>query len=153
MILIVDDESLIRFAIRRILKGQGYDVIEAGDGLEALELVSRWRSDLVITDLRMPNLDGADLALQIHASWPGTAVILTSEYFSQKAQKVISAGLAGFIYKPIEQDVLIAKMQSAVSRFGVQKIHPATSQDTAVMAGLAASRHGTRSRNFKPRNT
>jgi CheY-like chemotaxis protein len=63
MILVVDDELLIRFAIGRILKRQGYDVIEAVDGLEALAVVSQRRVDLVITDLEMPKLDGADLAL------------------------------------------------------------------------------------------
>jgi CheY-like chemotaxis protein len=63
MILVVDDELLIRFAIGRILKRQGYDVIEAVDGLEALAVVLQRRVDLVITDLEMPKLDGADLAL------------------------------------------------------------------------------------------
>ena len=121
MILVVDDEPLIRFAIGRILKRQGYDVIEAADGLEALAVASQRRVDLVITDLEMPNLDGADLALQIHGNWPETAVILSSGYFPEKAQKVLSAGLANFIYKPIEPDVLIAKVQSLTSRVSAQK--------------------------------
>jgi YesN/AraC family two-component response regulator len=122
MILVVDDELLIRFAIGRILKRQGYDVIEAVDGLEALAVVSQRRVDLVITDLEMPKLDGADLALQIHANWPETAVILSSGYFPERAQKVLSAGLANFIYKPIERDVLIAKVQRVTARVSAQKI-------------------------------
>src|SRR5262245_13026487 len=123
MILVVDDEPLNRFLIATILRRQGYQVLEAADALTALELVSKWRFDLVVTDLKMPNSDGADLALQIHANWPQTGVILTSGYFSHKAQKVISAGLADFIYKPIERDLLISKIQNAVSRLGMHKFH------------------------------
>ena len=126
MILVVDDEPLTRFLIGSILKRHGYHVIEAANGLEAQELVSKWRFDLVITDLNMPKMDGVELALQINAKWPETAVILTSGYFSQKAQKLISAGLAGFIYKPIERDVLIAKVQRAASRLPAHKIQGAS---------------------------
>jgi ATP-dependent Lon protease len=152
MILVIDDELLNRFAIASILKRQGYEVIDAGDGLEGLELISKWQFDLVITNLRMPKLDGADLAVQIHANWPETALILASGYFSEKAQKVLAAGLADFIYKPIERDQLIAKVQSAVLRSTVQKIDsasPGIRQANNVVSALSASRHQTRSRNFK----
>jgi YesN/AraC family two-component response regulator len=156
MILVVDDEPLIRFGIGRILKRHGYEVIEAADGPEALELLLKWRFDLVITDVRMPNVDGADLALQIHANWPETGVILSSGYFSDKAQKIISAGLAGFIYKPIEADLLIAKVQRAALSLSVQKIHPASpprSQDNTVATPFPASQNRTCSRNFKTLKT
>ena len=111
MIIVVDDEPRNRFVLAGILKCQGYEVIQASDGMEALKLLSKLQTEVVITDLRMPELDGADLAIQIHVNWPDTAVILTSGYFTDKAQKVISAGLAAFIYKPIEQSLLLAKIQ------------------------------------------
>ncbi len=111
MILVVDDEPRNRFVLADGLKRQGYEVAQASDGMEALNVFSRLPPDVVITDLRMPELDGADLAIQIYANWPGTAVILTSGYFTDKAQKVISAGLADFIYKPVDQGMLLAKIQ------------------------------------------
>jgi CheY-like chemotaxis protein len=111
MIIVVDDEPRNRFVLAGILKCRGYEVIQASDGFEALKLLSKLQTEVVITDLRMPELDGADLAIQIHVNWPDTAVILTSGYFTDKAQKVISAGLAAFIYKPIEQCLLLAKIQ------------------------------------------
>ena len=121
IILVVDDEPRNRFVLAATLKGHGYEVAQAASGWEALKICARLRPDVVITDLRMPELDGADLASQIHATWPETAVILTSGYFTDKAQKVISAGLADFIYKPIEQDLLLAKIQRLLLRLGVHK--------------------------------
>jgi len=111
MILVVDDEPRNRFVVADMLKRQGDEVIQASDAFEALQVFSRLRPDVVITDLKMPELDGADLALQIHANWPGTGVILTSGYFTGKAQKVISAPWADFIYKPVDKEFLRAKIQ------------------------------------------
>ena len=111
MILVVDDDPRNRFVIADMLKRQGYEVAQASNALEALKAFSRLRPDVVITDLRMPEIDGADLALQIHANWPGIAVILASGYFTDKAQKIISAAWADFIYKPIEKESLLAKIQ------------------------------------------
>jgi CheY-like chemotaxis protein len=110
MILVVDDEPRNRFVLAGMLRRQGYEVVQAADAFEALKAFLRLRPDVVITDLRMPDMDGADLALQIHANWPGTGVILTSGYFTGKAQKVISAAWADFIYKPIDKELLQAKI-------------------------------------------
>ena len=121
MILVVDDEPRNRFLLADILKRQGYKVAQASDALEATKVFSRLRPDVVITDLRMPEIDGADLALQIHANWPGTGVILTSGYFTGKAQKVISAEWADFIYKPIDQELLLAKIPRLQLRLVAQK--------------------------------
>ena len=87
----------------------------------------------------MPEIDGADLALQIHANWPGTGVILASGYFTGKAQKVISAGWADFIYKPIEQELLLAKIQRLQLRLAAQKTQSARNvcQGGIMMGALA----------------
>jgi c-di-GMP phosphodiesterase len=111
MILVVDDEPRTRFVIAGMLKRHGYEVAQASDALEALKVISTVQPDVVITDLRMPEIDGADLALQVHANWPGTGVIVMSGYFTGKAQKVISAAWADFIYKPIDKELLLAKIQ------------------------------------------
>ena len=115
MILVVDDEPLARLAIGRILGRQGYEVMEAADGWEALDFLSNWRFDLVLTDVRMPNLDGADLAAQIHINWPETPVILMSGYITEKVRKLISEGSTQFLQKPIDRNVLIANIQRLAS--------------------------------------
>jgi CheY-like chemotaxis protein len=124
MILVVDDDPRNRFVIAGILTRQGYEVAQASDAMEALKVLSRLRPDVVIADLRMPELDGADLALQIHANWPETAVILASGYFTGKAQKVISAAWADFIYKPVDKELLLAKIQRLRLRLADGKISP-----------------------------
>jgi CheY-like chemotaxis protein len=125
MILVVDDDLRNRFVIADMLKRQGYEVAQASNALEALKAFSRLRPDVVITDLRMPEIDGADLALQIHANWPGIAVILASGYFTGKAQKIISAAWADFIYKPIEKELLLAKIQRLQLRLAALKTQSA----------------------------
>jgi CheY-like chemotaxis protein len=121
MILVVDDDLRNRFVIADMLKRQGYEVAQASNALEALKAFSRLRPDVVITDLRMPEIDGADLALQIHANWPGIGVILASGYFTGKVQKIISAAWADFIYKPIEKELLLAKIQRLQLRLAALK--------------------------------
>ena len=115
VILVVDDEPLVRFAIARSLKQEGYDAIEAADGQEALDLLANRRFDLVLTDLKMPKVDGADLVAQIRANWPEIPVILMSSYLSEKGRKLVSAGSAEFLQKPIDRSLLIANAQRFAS--------------------------------------
>jgi DNA-binding NtrC family response regulator len=132
MILVVDDEPRTRFLLAAILKQQGYEVAQASDGLQALRVFSRSPPDVVIADLRMPELDGTDLAIQIHANWPKTGVILTSGYFTDKAQRIMSAGLADFIYKPIDQALLLVKIKRLPFRLPALKAQSASHVRTAV---------------------
>jgi CheY-like chemotaxis protein len=108
MILLVEDHAISRYAIARILRNESHDVIEAADGNEALALLAKLRFALVITDLVMPNLDGLGLVAQIFGKWPDTPILLMSTYLSVEAGKLVSAGLAEFIYKPIDMPAFIA---------------------------------------------
>jgi len=73
-ILIVDDESSMRFLLRMILENAGYEILEAHDGAAALERINEWRPDLVVTDLMMPVMNGRDLVGHLRAD-PETASI------------------------------------------------------------------------------
>ncbi|KUL28549.1 response regulator [Actinoplanes awajinensis] len=73
-VLVVDDESDIRFMHRRILAKAGHEVTEAGDGAMALAAVRDWAPDLVITDMMMPIMDGAELIRRLRED-PATAAI------------------------------------------------------------------------------
>jgi CheY-like chemotaxis protein len=118
MILFVEDESLSRRAFAQILRGKGYEVAEAQNGVEALEILmtgaevlTKKTFDLVITDLVLPGVNGVNLIHQIRARWPEMPIIVTSGYLSDGPGKVILEGFAEFIQKPIDPAALIAAVR------------------------------------------
>ena len=115
MILLVEDESLSRRAFAQILRGKGYQVAEAQNGVEALEILTTGAEvktfDLVITDLVLPGVHGVNLIHQIRARWPNMPIIVTSGYLSDGPGKVILEGFAEFIQKPIDPAALIAAVR------------------------------------------
>jgi DNA-binding response OmpR family regulator len=111
MILLVEDDSASRYALARILRNKGYDVIEATDGNEAFALFEKSHFDLVITDLKMPNQTGLVLIARIRVKWPNMPILLMSGLLSAAAGKLVTEGLAEFIHKPIEPEDLIATVQ------------------------------------------
>ena len=118
MILFVEDESLSRRAFAQILRSEGYQVAEAQNGVEALEVLNTGTEvltkkafDLVITDLVLPGLHGVNLIHQIRARWPNMPIIVTSGYLSDGPGKVILEGFAEFIQKPIDPAALIAAVR------------------------------------------
>ena len=118
MILFVEDESLSRRAFAQILRAKGYQVAEAQNGAEALEIlntgtevITKKAFDLVITDLVLPGLHGINLIHQIRARWPDMPIIVISGYLSETPGKVILEGFAEFIQKPIDPAALIAAVQ------------------------------------------
>ncbi len=80
LVLVVDDDSRVRSYMRAILQSAGVNVLEAGDGLEALEVfhASKSRVDLVITDIRMPRMSGTALASSLRSDAPAIPLILVS---------------------------------------------------------------------------
>ena len=118
MILFVEDESLSRRAFAQILRAKGYQVAEAQNGVEALEILTTGTEvltkkafDLVITDLVLPGLHGVNLIHQIRARWPKMPIIVISGYLSETPRKVILEGFAEFIQKPIDPAALIAAVR------------------------------------------
>ena len=105
-VLIVDDSSTIRRIISRCLDRAEVgvtDVLEASDGLEALELLGKWQIDVVLTDINMPNMDGLQLLAEIKKSpeWDAIPVlVITSEGGSEVVGEAVSKGAVGYIKKP-----------------------------------------------------
>lgn len=114
MILLVDDEESARRVFAEILKNLGHEVIEAGDGLEALALLRGQQCDLIISDILMPNLNGYALAARIRSNWPSIRIILMSAYLSHETVKAFLNGAVEFIPKPIDAKVLIAMVQRLI---------------------------------------
>jgi CheY-like chemotaxis protein len=114
LVLVVDDDSRIRWYIKRILQNAGVGVLEAGDGLEALEVFHAWhtRIALVITDIRMPHMTGTDLAVSLRSDCPAIPLIFVSGE-PAPADMVDPANGIFFIEKPFAPQALL----DAASRF------------------------------------
>ena len=109
-ILTVDDSSTMRQMIAFTLKGADYEVIEAGDGVEALEVAPGKRLSLVITDVNMPRMDGLTLVQRLRAlpEFKFTPIlVLTTESGGDMKQKGKEAGATGWIVKPFSPEKLL----------------------------------------------
>src|SRR3989442_15598791 len=76
--LVVDDEPRLRRVLVRLLEGEGFTCAEAGSGVEALEMMQQDPVPLVISDLRMPQMDGVTLLRELLAKWPDTAGLVVT---------------------------------------------------------------------------
>ena len=130
-ILLVDDEHAIRQMLTRLLTGEGYDVLSAASGSEALELAGREGFDLALLDLNMPGLDGWDTFEQLTAKNPILPVIVITARPNQRFTG-LAAGIGALMEKPLDlqklmfsirdlldepDDVRIARMAGRPSEF------------------------------------
>lgn len=110
-IMTVDDSASIRQMVVFTLKQEGYDVLEAVDGREALSKLSNANLDLIITDLNMPNMDGIGLIRAVRADVARRLlpiVMLTTESQEGRKQEGKQAGATGWIVKPFRPEQLVA---------------------------------------------
>jgi two-component system, cell cycle sensor histidine kinase and response regulator CckA len=110
-ILLVEDEPVVRALAREILVVNGYDVIVASDGEEALGLSRDHPFDLLITDIVMPKLSGKELALRLLRAQPGLPVVYMSGYAHDTAGKRLTAD-DSFIQKPFSARDLCATVRA-----------------------------------------
>ncbi|HTL48492.1 MAG TPA: sigma-54 dependent transcriptional regulator [Verrucomicrobiae bacterium] len=112
-ILIVDDEKNVRDGLRQFLEGLDYEVFCAGDGEEGFELYRREKPDLVLTDIRMPKMDGVSLLEKIKNENPGASVILLTAYGTvEDAVRAMKKGAYYYLTKPTnleELELLVKK--------------------------------------------
>lgn len=101
--LIVDDEPFIRQILARIVSREGYQVRQACDGHDALDRLSDASCDIVISDIKMPNMDGIALLSEIKSRYPEISVILITAYAGEySVQDALQAGADAFIAKPFK---------------------------------------------------
>jgi two-component system, OmpR family, response regulator len=110
-ILFVEDEPLARQLFCQVLRDEGYRVIEAGDGAEALELLQTQHVDLVISDVMMPKMQGTRMVEHLHSFHPGTPVMLITGYLPEVSGKDILQEVAEVMPKPIDLDAFRSKVK------------------------------------------
>ncbi|HEY4152370.1 MAG TPA: response regulator, partial [Pseudolysinimonas sp.] len=117
-VVVAEDESLIRLDIVEILRDNGFDVVgEAGDGETAVALATELRPDLVIMDVKMPQLDGISAAEKLAKNHIAPVVLLTA--FSQKelVERASEAGALAYVVKPFTPNDLLPAIEIALSRY------------------------------------
>lgn len=106
-ILIVDDEAVVRNGIRRVLDKKGIASVPASTAKEALDLLARESFDLVLLDIRMPDMDGIEALKRIHALYPETRVIMITGYPAiNAAVDCIKLGASDYLVKPFRMEDL-----------------------------------------------
>ena len=116
-ILIVDDSALDRQLIKGILeKVPGYFALQAADGSDALNKLSEWDVDLVLTDMQMPEMDGLELVRAIRRRFPDTPTILATAFGSEQiAAEALAAGAAGYVPKTRVAELLVPTVRDVLN--------------------------------------
>lgn len=117
-ILVVDDSASIRQVVGIALKGQGYDVLEACDGKDALAKLTGQKIHLVISDVNMPNMDGITFVKELKklAAYKFTPVImLTTESQENRKQEGQAAGARAWVVKPFQPAQMLAAVAKLIA--------------------------------------
>ncbi len=120
-VMIVDDNKFDRMMLSKMLVFNKYDVVEAGNGIEALELISKENPDIVVSDIMMPEMDGFSLLREIRKSKSAKElpfVFYSASYVSEKDRELaIALGVSRFIIKPVEPKELIKEITQILQDF------------------------------------
>lgn len=115
-ILIVDDEKSVRETLREMLEYEGYEVVEADSGLQALDLFSQNSFDVVLCDIKMPGMDGMELLDKILQSYDIPVIMISGHGTIDTAVDAIKKGAFDFIIKPFDLNRLLISIRNALDR-------------------------------------
>jgi two-component system response regulator HydG len=136
IVLVVDDEQGIRESLKRMLERQDYKVLLAANGKEGLDQLREHRVNVVLTDLRMPGMDGMDLLKAARTVAPDTEVIMMTAYGTvDAAVDAMREGAYDFITKPLKKAHILKTMEKALER------QTLVMENQALRAELSVARH------------
>ncbi|MCC7488029.1 MAG: sigma-54-dependent Fis family transcriptional regulator, partial [Gammaproteobacteria bacterium] len=143
-ILLVEDDQRLREALAETLRLSGFKVVLAGDGAQALQLLSGTAVAAVVTDYQMKPMDGSALLGRIRERWPQLPVLMITAYGSiEHAVASMLAGATDYLVKPFAAQTLVAKLERLVPRelpaSGMVAEDPATLEALALAARVAVS--------------
>jgi len=118
-ILVVDDESQITRVLKTTLSSQGYGIRTASDGEEALQAMREWPPDLIVTDLRMPNMDGLELCREVRKTSQVPIIVLSVKGEDSIKVQALDAGADDYVTKPFSMTELSARIRAALRRASV----------------------------------
>lgn len=115
-VLVIDDEDIVRTSCIRVLSPEGYQVSVAQNGMEGIRMIEEENFDVVLTDLKMPDMDGIEILKKIKKEWPSIEVIIITGYQAiDAAKKSINLGAFEYIEKPFTPDVVLQAVMKAVA--------------------------------------
>jgi DNA-binding NarL/FixJ family response regulator len=153
-VVLADDQTLVRSGFRMILRSGGIEVVaEATDGFEAVDAVRRTRPDVVLMDVRMPEMDGLEATRRILTGTPGEprVIILTTFDLDQYVYAALSAGASGFLLKDVTPEQLISAVLTI--RSGDALLAPAVTRRLVERFARGEHRYGTRQDSHDGRTT
>lgn len=112
-ILYIEDNRDNRILVKRVLEAEGYQVLEAGDGVTGIELAKKENPDLILVDIHMPDMDGYEVTrrLRVLEQFKQVPIVaLTAKVMKGDREKTLQAGCSGYIQKPIDVDLLPAQL-------------------------------------------
>jgi len=118
-LLIVDDDTHIRELIRVFLLKEGYRIMEASDGVEALQIMERSRIDMVITDIMMPNMDGWKLCQELREQYDIPLLMLTAKGETSQKIKGFNLGTDDYLVKPFDPLELVVRVKALLKRYQI----------------------------------
>jgi len=129
-LLLAEDRSSLRSALSEILRREGFEVIQASEGREAMAQVLEGGYDLALFDLKMPVHSGLDLLRASREHWPGVPVILLTAYGSVEiAVEAMKSGAFDFLGKPVDPDLLLIRIRRALDLERKERVEEAVRED------------------------
>lgn len=117
-ILVVDDELGVRNVLQRVLTQAGYEVATTDDGAEALYLVSQGEVNLMLLDIKMPDISGMEVLAKITTEYPDVCVIMVTAVIDiQVAVEALKLGAYDYITKPFNRDEVVQKVRKAIGKW------------------------------------
>ena len=143
-VLVVDDEPQIVRALRINLRARGYEVDAAPDGRTALDLAARRHPDVIVLDLGLPDMEGAEVIAGLRGWTNVPIIVLTARHASEEKVETLDVGADDYVTKPFGMDELLARLRAAVRRAAPPEESAVitTADFTVDLAAKKASRDG-----------
>ena len=134
-VLVVDDDPVVGKSFNRVLSGKGYVVVTAEDGYDALQKLQSETYDAVFTDLRMPGMNGLEVAERIKARQPWVPVVIVTGYGSKTSEeRARAAGVTDFLHKPLSPEMI----EDSAAKAMLWKVPEAAAAEQAAPVAAAA---------------
>lgn len=123
-ILVVEDDTNTRKLMCAVLRQNGFEVLQAEDGVAALEVMDRQHVDLVVLDLMMPNLNGYELTKQLRLAWENLPILMvTAKQEPKDKRKGFLAGTDDYMTKPVDEEEMVLRIKALLRRAQIASEH------------------------------
>jgi len=143
-ILVVEDDSNTRKLMSAVLKQNGFEALQAEDGVIALEVMDKQHVDLVLVDLMMPNMDGYELTRQLRSTWETLPILMvTAKQEPKDKRQGFLVGTDDYMTKPVDEQELILRIKALLRRAKIASEHRLSFSDVVLdYDALTVSRRG-----------